>query len=257
MHHFLNNTMKNTETKLPEKDDPLKDLPVFVLWILLILMYGLLISLLRFTAPQISYFIVMVLENENLSKEDQYSHAFNYAIALEIFVFLVTAMGQRGAAKWFIFISISTQLLSMHKWDGILMKQIWSDPQQLSEGLRLFSGSLIVSIMSGVGIHYISIQIKSMIEYLRAKYSQGKVNHELELNIAEQRWAEAELRSEKAEKMSDEYQQKMKEAQAEFTKAQHIIKEAEIRAEEADQRRLSAEAKLSRKKNVSPQIIAS
>ncbi len=215
--------------------------PPFVLWILLFLWYGLLISLLSYSAPQIAHFIMMVNDMEELSKAEQYSHALKYAIALEVIIFLVTATGRTGAARWFIFISISTQLLSMHKWDEILMRSVWEDPQQLSNGLRLFTGMLIIGVMSGIGIHYISKQIKSTIEALLSKPHLKMEEAELKITQAEQRSAEAEQRSQELQVNSTLYQKQLKAAEL-------STKELKALLEESEKRRNEIENKLSRKK---------
>ncbi len=160
--------------------------------IILWMMYLILIYLLKFIAPQIAQFIVQVSPMENMSWQEQYDHAFNYAIAIEICVFLLTSIGKSGAAKWFVAISITTQLLFMHRWDAILLEEVWQDPERLSAGIRLLLGSMVFSSMSAIGIFYVSEQIKQQVEQLRASEEQPaaarqQLISEMELTISQLR----------------------------------------------------------------------
>lgn len=136
--------------------------------ILLLMFYGLLIYLLKFTAPQIAEFIVQVSPMDNLTAQEAFDHAFNYAIAIDIGIFLLTAIGQSNAAKWFMGVQMVTQLLFMHRWDGFLKLANYGRNLESSEAWRLFLGSIFICVMAPLAIWFISEQINKILSLLRA-----------------------------------------------------------------------------------------
>lgn len=185
--------MKKETNPKTTLEDNLRNFPPSILWTLLILWNILLIFLLKFSTSQIAEFIVKVTGQTP-------ENAFSYTIALEVIIFLVTATGRSGAANWFIFISITSQLLSMHKWDVLLPLHKDSAPQVISDATGLFTGSLIVAVMAAIGIHFVSKQIKATIHVLITFYRtrKGKTPEQYEQVLAAQQdqlAAEQELRA--------------------------------------------------------------
>lgn len=169
--------------------------------IVLFMMYGLLICLLKFLTPQVATFLVEV------SPIKDYDHAFNYAIAIETSIFVLTAIGALKAGKRFIVVSIFTQLLFMHGWDHILLKTTWEDPEALSKGWRLFLGSVIFSVMSQIAMWYLSEQIKKVLDLLKAGPQQEAAKPEQSPARIEQEAARLENLLLKLEKTSASLEQ--------------------------------------------------
>lgn len=160
--------------------------PVF----LLLIMNGLNLYLLNFLAPQVTYFLMEVSPKDHLSLTEAYDHFFKYAIACEACIFVLTAIGETRAAKWFIVVSVATQFLYMHRWDDILLTSIWQDPERLSAGIRLLAGSMIFSVMAQIAMWFLAEQIKKQLDLLRLTPEERRIKRQQRQQIE----AELELK---------------------------------------------------------------
>jgi hypothetical protein len=163
--------------------------PIF----LLIIMNGLNLYLLNFLAPQVTYFL-MEVSPVRLSPEEAYDHFYKYAIACEACIFVLTAIGETRAAKWFIVVSVATQFLYMHRWDDILLTSIWEDPQQLSKGVRLLAGSMIFSTMAQIAMWFLAEQIKRNLDILRDIFALTPEERRIKRQHQQMMKAEIELK---------------------------------------------------------------
>lgn len=170
--------------------------PIF----LLLILNGLNSYLLNFLAPQVTYFLMEVSPKDHLTLQEAYDHFYKYAIACEACIFVLTAIGETKAAKWFIVVSVATQFLYMHRWDGILLKSIWENPEQLSSGIRLLGGSMIFSTMAQIAMWFLAEQIKKqldlLIDLIRLTPEERQIKRQQRLLIE----AELELKRAKGKK---------------------------------------------------------
>lgn len=174
--------------------------------ILLLMFYGLLIYLLKFTLPQIAEFIVQVSPMDNLTAQEAFDHAFNYAIAIDAGIFLLTAIGQSNVAKWFMGVQMITQLLFMHRWDEFLKLSHYGRNLESSAAWRLFLGSIFICIMAPLAIWFLSEQIKTILtklkailEQIRAKTKQTETTVEQKLKSFSNALANSEANGAKLE----------------------------------------------------------
>ena len=146
--------------------------PIF----LLLIMNGLNLYLLNFLAPQVTFFLMEVSPIHQNTSQEAYDHFYKYAIACEACIFLLTAIGEVRAAKWFIVVSVVTQFLYMHRWDSLLPAHVWEDRMLVSSGIRLLLGSFIFSIMAQIAMWFLAELIKKTLDRIMGLLSRAEPN---------------------------------------------------------------------------------
>lgn len=161
----------------------MKNNPNFDKWVsftgyllILTIIYGLLFYLLKYSAPQIAAFIVEVSPMTKLSTQEALEHALNYAYAIDIAIFILTAIGEDRGAKYFVAVQITTTLLFMHRWDEVVILNENSSNIDISKAWRLFIGSVVFSIMAQIAIWFLSEQIKKILNKIKAILEQIRAN---------------------------------------------------------------------------------